>query len=273
MIHQFKKGDKVTVREGATSIGGHKTDPKEVRTVRTVWSGGRVGLTPVRTGAPGNVFEPEDLVPYVKAPVLMHPAAVKPGDTVRLERDGGRLPDQEVVVVTATEQGWIILILKGAVEVRVTGPDPWLITDHTPAPEPVDERIAAWERVARHPALSSAYDGEGPLIDSVMAVLDQISREPQPAPEPEPVYEPRKVYEHPNGDRFWSVNTEHGVMLVNEYGDTDHPADITQPLRPLVVIDPEEDVDRLSNIIREVDGNHDLGAGALAEAILERLAK
>lgn len=103
--------------------------------------------------------------------------------------------------------------------------------------------------------------------------LDITEEADQPAPEPEPVYEPRKVYEHPNGDRFWSVNTEHGVMLVNEYGDTDHPADITRPLRPLVVIDPEEDVDRLSNIIREVDGNHDLGAGALAEAILERLAK
>lgn len=29
--------------------------------------------------------------------------------------------------------------------------------------------------------------------------------------------------------------------------------------------------DILSNIIRKVDGNHDLGAGALAEAILEEL--
>jgi hypothetical protein len=42
-------------------------------------------------------------------------------------------------------------------------------------------------------------------------------------------------------------------------------------IRPLVVLDPESDADRLWNIIREVDGNHDLGAGALAEAILERL--
>lgn len=31
------------------------------------------------------------------------------------------------------------------------------------------------------------------------------------------------------------------------------------------------DVDRLAQIIREVDGNHDLGAGALAEAIVARL--
>lgn len=31
------------------------------------------------------------------------------------------------------------------------------------------------------------------------------------------------------------------------------------------------DVNALSQIIRQVDGNHDLGAGALAEAILDRL--
>lgn len=31
------------------------------------------------------------------------------------------------------------------------------------------------------------------------------------------------------------------------------------------------DVDDLAQIIREVDGNHDLGAGELAEAILDRL--
>lgn len=34
---------------------------------------------------------------------------------------------------------------------------------------------------------------------------------------------------------------------------------------------PMPDVDVLSNIIREVDGNHSLGAGALAEAILTKL--
>lgn len=31
------------------------------------------------------------------------------------------------------------------------------------------------------------------------------------------------------------------------------------------------DVDNLAQIIRQVDGNHDLGAGALAEAILDHL--
>jgi len=32
------------------------------------------------------------------------------------------------------------------------------------------------------------------------------------------------------------------------------------------------DVDWLSNVIREVDGKHELGAGALAEKIVERMA-
>jgi hypothetical protein len=49
------------------------------------------------------------------------------------------------------------------------------------------------------------------------------------------------------------------------------PDEAVSKVRPLVVLDPESDTDRLWNIIREVDGNHDLGAGALAEAILERL--
>jgi hypothetical protein len=74
-----------------------------------------------------------------ETPAPLDPSKVKPGDTVTLERDGGRLPDQEVVVVTSTERGWIIFILKGAVEVRVTGPDPWLITAHQPATEPESE--------------------------------------------------------------------------------------------------------------------------------------
>ena len=37
------------------------------------------------------------------------------------------------------------------------------------------------------------------------------------------------------------------------------------------IFDDFEDVDRLATIIREVDGNHSLGAGALAEAIIQKL--
>lgn len=159
---EFKKGDKVTVREGAVSLHGHRRDPEEVRTVHgpARSAANAVLLEPIPGTGGGNIFFASDLAHAEdhgtgdgsvsdicaepgcncdlerRFPAPLDPAKVKPGDTVTLERDGGRLPDQEVVVVTSTEQGWIILILKGAVEVRVTGPDPWLITDHQPAPEP-----------------------------------------------------------------------------------------------------------------------------------------
>jgi hypothetical protein len=45
---------------------------------------------------------------------------------------------------------------------------------------------------------------------------------------------------------------------------------IQQPAEPVCETLP--DVDALAQIIRTVDGNHDLGAGALAEAILRNLA-
>lgn len=43
--------------------------------------------------------------------------------------------------------------------------------------------------------------------------------------------------------------------------------------RPAVQAVRLPDVDKLSNIIRQVDGNHSLGAGALAEKILDAVAK
>lgn len=64
MSHQFKEGDKVTVREGATSVFGHKRDPNEIRTVaaprRSV--AGNVLLDGRGDGTPGNLFRPEDLI-------------------------------------------------------------------------------------------------------------------------------------------------------------------------------------------------------------------
>lgn len=39
-----------------------------------------------------------------------------------------------------------------------------------------DERIAAWHRLAEHPALASCYDQERPLIDAVMDRLDELAR-------------------------------------------------------------------------------------------------
>jgi hypothetical protein len=55
-------------------------------------------------------------------------------------------------------------------------------------------------------------------------------------------------------DTVWVVNAD-GVRMLVYYS----------MLLPVI------SVDELAAIIREVDGNHDLGTGALAEAILERL--
>lgn len=128
----FKKGDKVTVREGATSIRGHKRDPKEVRTVRAVWPDGRVGLHSTGGGTPGNVFEPVDLVPYVESPAL-DPSKVKAGDTVTVH------------VVTIDSPAYDVsgetYMLGHALAVGghvLTGPGVTL-TAHQPAPEPEPE--------------------------------------------------------------------------------------------------------------------------------------
>jgi hypothetical protein len=78
------------------------------------------------------------------------------------------------------------------------------------------------------------------------------------------------------GQRDQGVVTEQGDLIFwNHTGGhiQEEPLSTLTDVRPLVVLDPESDTDRLWNIIREVDGNHDLGAGALAEAILERLAR
>jgi hypothetical protein len=125
---EFKKGDKVFVKPGEVSRYGWA--PKDYTTPLIVSYEQHDGLVAVLAGVLEYSFRPGQLTH------ALDPSKVKAGDTVTLERDGGRLPDQEVVVVTSTEQGWIILILKGAVEVRVTGPDPWRLTAHTPAPEP-----------------------------------------------------------------------------------------------------------------------------------------
>jgi hypothetical protein len=58
----------------------------------------------------------------------------------------------------------------------------------------------------------------------------------------------------------WAACVECGAMR-REHGPDCSPTGLTLP-----------DVDTLAQIIRTVDGNHDLGAGALAEAILRNLA-
>jgi hypothetical protein len=169
---EFKKGDKVTVREGATSIGGQARDPKEVRTVQTVWDDGRVGLYPVQPAAPGNVFESEDLVPHVEpapvvddlwdandrvqrevaaevftAPAPLDPAKVavtlKGGDYIEAESDGAKVGGK---VSHVTERGLVAIEHLGefAIHHITASPTPdgyrmFVLTAHQPAPEPEPE--------------------------------------------------------------------------------------------------------------------------------------
>jgi cobalamin-dependent methionine synthase I len=37
-----------------------------------------------------------------------------------------------------------------------------------------DQRISAWEKVAKHPLFRECYDEERPLIDSVLDTLDRV---------------------------------------------------------------------------------------------------
>jgi hypothetical protein len=97
----------------------------------------------------------------------------------------------------------------------------------------------------------------------------------QPAPEPEPEWKPGTLYAAASADGPVRLYRNKGID--RDYwldaGGEMVPDEAVSKVRPLVVLDPESDTDRLWNIIREVDGNHDLGAGALAEAILERLSR
>jgi hypothetical protein len=86
----------------------------------------------------------------------------------------------------------------------------------------------------------------------------------QPAPEPEPA--------DALAQAVWEAMLADGAEG-HEVFRADKVADAIRA--KFVVIDPA-DVDeqnRLAAIIREVDGNHDKGAAALAEAILERLSR
>jgi hypothetical protein len=97
----------------------------------------------------------------------------------------------------------------------------------------------------------------------------------QPAPEPEPEWKRGTVarlslVDDDLAPRVYrtGIGTWRAIDDSRSWTDAD-----VEYVHEMVVIDPA-DVDeqhRLAAIIREVDGNHDLGAGALAEAILEHL--
>lgn len=126
----FTEGQEVTVT-GDTQDYGHGFRAGATATVVSV------------DGSPSTYVEVDGTEAWVAnldleaaTPAPFDPSKVKAGDTVTLERDRGRLPDQVVATRSMTSGGCSTLILEGGIEVKVTGPDAWTLTDHQPAPEP-----------------------------------------------------------------------------------------------------------------------------------------
>jgi hypothetical protein len=117
------------------------------------------------------------------------------------------------------------------------------------AGDTVTVRIEEEYAHTRHPAYTisdtTAY-GDPVMVGPFVLDQEHITLlDHQPAPEPEPEWKPGTVYTDAAGTRFWAVNSEHGVMFIDEYGDGEDPAYVTEP-RQLVVIDPADvDADML----------------------------
>lgn len=196
MSHQFESGDKVTVREGATSIFGHKRDPKEVRRVVTgnnPW--GNVVLE--RTGKPGNVWRPEDLVPVPVGKGL------KNGDKVIIRSIPGLAPDHKDIGrvvelwgrrvandgrILFTAGGWGLYeedVDLAADPSKVKAGDTVTLSvdpvGSVTTPKPFEVTGEAWEDYSDNPHGPLLRVGTYWLNSPEVAVIDH-----QPAPEPEP---------------------------------------------------------------------------------------
>lgn len=130
---KFKKGDKVTVREGATSATGHTRDPKEVRTVvdADMWDNGEVQLN--SNGKGGNIFRGADLI---AVPVELDPSKVKAGDTVTVTSTTTAGAPYEISGVVWEPSHSPGVLWLGPVSLNATS---LTLTAHQPAPEPEPE--------------------------------------------------------------------------------------------------------------------------------------
>jgi hypothetical protein len=72
------------------------------------------------------------------APAALDPAWVFPGDTVTLEKDGGKY-EGAVAALTADGMGRLMWVVMGGIQFHMEGPDAWALTAHQPAPEPEPE--------------------------------------------------------------------------------------------------------------------------------------
>lgn len=245
MTQQFSEGDKVTVREGARSLQGIRPDPNEVRTVMGADPEEEydVLLSESVHGYMGRWFKSEDLIPRI-APLATDSSVAAADDGSPSSIDPSKVKPGDTATLERDRGRLPDQVV--AARSMTSGGCSTLILEGG-----IEVKVTgpdAWTITAHQPA-------------------------PEPEPEPAPGFYTVHPYDSPETNWTGFVDSE-GTF----YGEEDgffrqaFKGDYTVDSR-LVVIDPEEDVDRLSNIIREVDGNHDLGAGALAEAILERLAK
>lgn len=155
---------------------------------------------------------------------------VKAGDTVTLERDGGRLPDQDVRAISTGANGRRALVLAGGIAIVVEGPDAWTITDHQPAPEPEPEPEPEWDSDADYVATVRGIPG----LRVTWSPVDDSDRAP---------WRTRKGV----GDGKWSWHEDRYVTDV----------------RPLVVIDPAAvDVDGLKRVLASADYDYQAQADA-----------
>lgn len=234
---EFKEGDKVTVREGAVSLFGHRPDPNEVRTVNgPAASAGYIALKPSRSSAQANIFRAADLVPHVETPAPLDPSKVKAGDTVTLSRG-----TSSVIAKVTHVQDFIHLEhlgrfrVKGLSSARTGGYAEYTLIAHTPAPEPEPEY-----------EVGHVYEATVANVGRVQVVrVDPDMDADGPPLYPFPWFAPSK------NDHY----AEHAVSDV----------------RPLVVIDPAT-VDR-TQVAQVIRGEGELGTldYMAAEAVLEHL--
>jgi hypothetical protein len=110
---EFKKGDRVVFT---------KDDDWLVRDGLALMPKGTLGTY---DDAPGNA-------------AALDPAWVFPGDTVTLEKDGGKY-EGAVAALTTDGMGRLMWVVMGGIQFHMEGPDAWALTAHQPAPEPEPE--------------------------------------------------------------------------------------------------------------------------------------
>lgn len=139
------------------------------------------------------------------------------------------------------------------------------------APPEQDERIAAWESIAAHPAFVDQYNEPGPLADAFTARLDHLliqdriatsaSMETSPATE---------GYDHATRPRF--AREDALVLAVQAVGGTEHVMDVVslaEQIERYVNGNTTEDGPRVPDEDPLIADAHPIQRGVLQPAVIE----